>query len=86
MNKDREPYARMSCETVAFHGLSGLVVSWPLQAGERDAKATAPAQCAFDLNLPPVLLRDALRDGEAQARAGLEARIFSPVEALKNPG
>ena len=52
--------------------------------GERDAKATAPTQFAFDFNLPSVLLGDALSDGEAQTRPGSKACIFRPTEALEN--
>jgi len=69
-----------------FHSLPGSSFCGSSQAGERDAKATALTQCAFDLNLSSVLLHDALCNSEAQARAGLEARVFCPVEALKNPG
>src|SRR5947209_5210790 len=54
------------------------------QAGQRDEKATPLTQFAFDLDLSPVLLRDALCNSEAQARTGLEACIFRPVEALEN--
>src|SRR5260370_41427383 len=46
------------------------------EAWECDGEATALTQLAVDLNLPPVLLRDALRNGEAQARTWSEARIF----------
>ncbi len=56
------------------------------EAWECDGEATALTQLAVDLNLPPVLLRDALSNGEAQARTWSEARIFCPVEALENPG
>ena len=49
------------CKEVTLYGGSS-------QAGERDTKATALTQCAFDLNLPPMLLGNALRNGKAQAR------------------
>jgi len=47
------------------------------QAGERDEKATALTQCAFDLDLPPVLLGDAMGNGQAQAR--FASVIFVPL-------
>src|SRR6266851_4048623 len=50
-----------------FHSLPGSSFCGSSQAGERDAKATALTQCAFDLNLSSVLLRDTLCNSEAQA-------------------
>src|SRR5713101_1876442 len=56
------------------------------EAWECDGEATALTQLAVDLNLPPVLLRDALSNGEAQACTWSEARIFCPENARFRPG
>lgn len=62
-----------------FQGLPGSLSGGRSQAGERDEEATAPTHCAFDLDLPPVLLGNALGNSQVGAAHFLFGRRVSKL-------
>ena len=57
-----------------------------LEQRQGNGKAAALAKLALNAELPAMLLGDPLGNGQAQACTRPGARVFGPVEAVKNSG